>query len=70
MKATDFRREHFANGRSFPQSDFDGYIQASANFAKTLYTKYLPCMAGGISFALGVALLLISTIGIVANLSM
>ena len=48
MKATDYRREHFSNGRSFPQADFDGYIQASAQFAKTLYTRYLPCMAGGI----------------------
>ena len=48
MKATDFRREHFANGKSFPQADFDGYIQALAHFAKTLYTRYLPCMAGGI----------------------
>ena len=48
MKATDFGREHFANGRNFLQTDFDGYIQASDNFAKTLYTKYLPCMAGGI----------------------
>ena len=48
MKATDFRREHFANGKSFPQADFDGYIQASANLAKALYTKYLPCVVGGI----------------------
>ena len=48
MKTTDFRREHFSNGRSFPQADFDGYIQVSDHFAKSVYTKYLPCMLGGI----------------------
>ena len=52
MKATDFKREHFANGKSFSQADFDGYIAASERLAKTMYTRYLPCLAGGILISL------------------
>ncbi|MEA5060797.1 MAG: hypothetical protein VB049_12335 [Candidatus Pelethousia sp.] len=48
MKAANFKREHFRNGRGFSQEDFHGYIQASENLIKSMYTKYLPCVAGGI----------------------
>lgn len=48
MKATDFRPEHFEKGRDFSRADFKAYVQASAKFAKTMYTRYLPCLAGGI----------------------
>ncbi len=52
MKATDFRREHFEKGRRFSQPDFDAYIQASDRLGKTMYTRYLPCLAGGILLGL------------------
>ena len=52
MKATDFKREHFANGKSFAQSDFDGYIHASEKLAKTMYTRYLPSLGGGVLVSL------------------
>ena len=48
MKATDFRPEHFEKGRNFNRSDFNAYIQASANLTRTLFTKYIPCMLGGV----------------------
>lgn len=48
MKATDFRREHFENGRHFSQADFDAYIAASIRAAKAVYTRYLPCVLGGV----------------------
>ena len=48
MKATDFRPEHFEKGRGFNRADFDSYIEASANLTRTMYTKYFPCMIGGV----------------------
>ncbi len=47
MKASDFRREHFEKGRSFNRADFNEYISASEKFAKTIYTRYLPCVGAG-----------------------
>lgn len=48
MKATDFRPEHFEKGRNFNRADFDAYVRASADLTRTLYTKYLPCVLGGV----------------------
>lgn len=48
MKATDFRPEHFENGRGFKSADFNAYILASEKLEKSMYSKYLPCVAGGI----------------------
>lgn len=48
MKATDFRPEHFEKGRGFSRADFDAYIAASGKLTQTMYTRYLPCVAGGI----------------------
>ena len=48
MIAIDMKREHFTNGQKFSELDFDAYIQASTRFAKTISTRYLPCVFGGI----------------------
>lgn len=48
MKMTDLKREHFKNGASFNQADFDAYIAASDKYAKSFGIKSLSCMAGGI----------------------
>lgn len=48
MKASDFRPEHFANGYNFNMQDFNAYIAASDKLNRDMYTKYLPCVFGGI----------------------
>lgn len=48
MKASDFRPQHFENGRSFDRKVFREYVKASETMSKTLYTRYLPCAAAGI----------------------
>lgn len=48
MRISEFKREHFENGRSFSKEDFDAYLQASAASAKATLTRYLPCVAGGL----------------------
>lgn len=48
LKPTDFHPEHFEKGRNFKKSDFVAYIEASENLLKTLYTKYLFCIWGGV----------------------
>ena len=52
MKASDFRREHFANGRRFSQADFDAYIRASEKMTRTAFAAYLPSVGGGILIGL------------------
>ena len=52
MKAKDFRLEHFEKGRSFNRSDFNAYVQASDNLARTAYTRYLPSVAAGLLLGL------------------
>ncbi|OQB24439.1 MAG: hypothetical protein BWY11_01059 [Firmicutes bacterium ADurb.Bin182] len=58
MKATDYRREHFEKGMNFSQTDFDAYINASANATKAVFTRFLPCVLGGLLisqvFAIGI----------------
>ena len=51
MKSTDFRPEHFENGRSFNKSDFIAYREASDNLARTRYTKYLLSVGVGLLFS-------------------
>ncbi|MCE5187849.1 MAG: hypothetical protein LLF75_01490 [Eubacteriales bacterium] len=48
MSAIQLKREHFTNGRNFSAEDFDHYLQASHDYAKALYTKYIPSLAGGL----------------------
>lgn len=48
MKASDFRPEHFEQGRSFKKSDFSAYLEASANLTKTIYTRYFPSVGAGL----------------------
>ena len=48
MKTSDFRPEHFPNGQGFDPADFQAYLRASENMAKTLYTRYLPSVGVGI----------------------
>jgi len=48
MKSTDFRPEHFPNGYNFNREVFNSYLLASDKLAKGMYTKYLPCVFGGI----------------------
>ena len=48
MKAAEFRPEHFEKGRGFNKSDFNAYIDASNDLAKTLYTRYFPCVIVGL----------------------
>lgn len=52
MKATDFRPEHFENGRNFNRNDFNAYVQASDKLARTAYTRYLPSVAVGLLLGL------------------
>lgn len=52
MKAKDFRPEHFEKGRSFSRSDFNAYVQASDDLARTAYTRYLPSVAAGLLLGL------------------
>lgn len=52
MKATDFRPEHFENGRNFNRNDFNAYVQASDKLARTAYTRYLPSVAAGLLLGL------------------
>ena len=48
MKPTDFRPEHFTNGRNFNRADFDAYVQASLELNQMMYTRYLPSVFGGV----------------------
>ena len=48
MKTSDFRPEHFPIGQGFDPADFQAYLRASENMAKTLYTRYLPSVGVGI----------------------
>lgn len=48
MSAIQLKREHFTNGRNFSKEDFERYLQASSDYQKSLYTRYLPSLAGGI----------------------
>lgn len=48
MKPRDFRPEHFPNGQSFSRADFDAYGRASEALTRTVYTRYLPFVGGGI----------------------
>lgn len=52
MGALQLKREHFANGRNFSDEDFARYLQASQDYQKALYTKYIPSLAGGILVSL------------------
>ena len=47
IKSTDFRPEHFANGKSFDRGTFDRYIRASGKLSTALWTRYLPCTLAG-----------------------
>ncbi len=47
IKSTDFRPEHFANGKSFDRSTFDRYIRASGKLTTAMWTRYLPCTLAG-----------------------
>jgi len=48
MSAIQLKREHFTNGRNFSAEDFDHYLQASRDYGKALFTKYIPSLTGGL----------------------
>lgn len=48
MKATDLRPQHFPNGQQFSALDFDEYCKASAQLNKAAFTRYIPCVIGGL----------------------
>lgn len=49
MEQTQLKREHFEKGREFDPKTFDAYIEESQRVGKTVYLKYLGCVAGGIA---------------------
>ena len=48
MSAQLLKREHFENGESFSEKDFSAFLLASRESAKAIYSRYLPCLAGGV----------------------
>ena len=52
MSAVQLKREHFTNGRDFSDEDFENYLSASRNYQKSVYTRYIPSLAGGILVSL------------------
>lgn len=52
MGTLQLKREHFANGRNFSDEDFKRYLSASRDYQKSVYTRYIPSLAGGILVSL------------------
>lgn len=52
MKYTDLKPEHFPTGKNFPTGAFKAYTEAAAERAKGMYTRVLPCWAGGMLLSL------------------
>ena len=48
MNEPSLKREHFENGKSFSEKDFSAFLEASRESVKATYTRYLPCLAGGV----------------------
>lgn len=52
MSAIQLKREHFVKGRGFSKEDFEHYLQAARDYQKSLYTRYIPSLAGGVLVSL------------------
>lgn len=52
MSANQLKREHFTNGKEFSKEDFEHFLNAARENQKSLYTRYLPSLAGGLAVSL------------------